>query len=159
MQTVKFPIKESVLSPQKAFKKSLGDPARQAAPKTVSGPPALRTFANISVDGVKDMQPPELLSRVQNHVKMTYTVRQMRRNDTTASVQLESQKEIILNLMETEGLKVLLENFPMEVYRVPLKAKKLMRQTRQHLDSDHGDQGVDDGSNSRTNRKKINMCV
>lgn len=134
MQTMKSPIEERMLALEEAVKKSLAEPARNAAP-IISGPPAPRTYASVAappmaktavrirVEGAKDMQPAQLLMRAQKHIPGAYAVRQMRSNDTEVFVQSATQRDVALNMAEIEDFQVLRQDFPVEVYGVPLRTK------------------------------------
>ena len=118
MNTKSSPIEERMLALEEAVKKSLVDPARKAGPSMVSGaaaqktyasvtaPPMAKTAVRIRVEGSKDMQPTELLTKAQKHIKGAYAVRKPRSNDTEVFVQSASQRDAALNMAQPGSFKI-----------------------------------------------------
>ena len=90
--------------------KSLVDPAREAAPAVVSGATTPRSYASvvapqmtkttvpIRINGARDLQPQELLSKAKEHIQGAYAIRQIRGIDTEVFIQSASQRDAALNM-------------------------------------------------------------
>lgn len=92
-------IEERILALEAAVMKNLEGPLRKTATQVMQGmggrpiyasiiaPPATKAALRIRVKGAENMEPLELLEKVQLHIKGAYAARKLRSNDMEVFVQ------------------------------------------------------------------------
>lgn len=128
-------MEERMLALEKVVKKSLEGSARKAAPLTVPRSGRRPTYASIvapsapkaaiiiCVEGAENLQPAELLTKAQIHIKGVYAVRQLQSSDTEVFVHSVSQRDADLSVPQPRELKTPKQGYPVEVMGVSLETK------------------------------------
>jgi hypothetical protein len=83
-------------------------------------PPAQRPCVRIRIPDAKDKSASELLEVVKPTIRGAYAIRQLRSGDVDVMVVDQAAKDQAINQQETEGFKILRQDYPIEVQAVPL---------------------------------------
>lgn len=89
----------------------------------VAAPLVNKTTVRIRIPGSEEMLPTQLLTLAKEHIQEAYAVRQPRSQDTEVLVHSASQRDAALNMPHRTAFKILRQEFPVEIIRVPLETK------------------------------------
>jgi hypothetical protein len=85
-----------------------------------SPPPTDRPTVRIRIPDAAGKTPKELLDIVKPTISGAYAARSLRSGDIEIMVPDQRTKDRILNQAETEGIKILRQDYPIEIWGVPL---------------------------------------
>lgn len=94
------------------------------AMRDTNAPIINRPAVRLRIPEAKDKSPEELLAAIKPMISAAYAVRVLRSGDVEAMVPSQQAKDRILSqAIDTENIKVLRQDYPVEVWGVPLAIK------------------------------------
>jgi hypothetical protein len=84
-----------------------------------SAKPARATI-RVRIADTQDMPPGQLLETAKKHIPAAFAVRPLRSGDVDIYVPDQAEKDRVLNQPESEGIKILRQNYIIEIPSVPL---------------------------------------
>jgi HAMP domain-containing protein len=97
--------------------------AAARAPRMAAVPLAQRAAVRARINGSEGQTPQEILKNAKTVIKGAYAVKLLRSGDVEVLVKDQADKDRALNQPPIEGIKILRQDYPVEIAAVPLSLR------------------------------------